>query len=254
VTILCYHSVDPDWPSPLAVPPAEFDAQCAWLGKRSTVVSLEDAITRLDPKGRLPSGTAAITFDDGYAGLAPHAAPILARHALPATVFVVAETLTPKGRPVDWASPPPPSGTLSSDQILEMQDAGVSFGSHSYSHHDLTSLTEAECERDLRDSRELLEGILGRPVPFLAYPGGRHNTAVRRAASRAGYTHGFTLPDAREQPGPFAIPRVGIYPGNGSLALRVKSTRWYLSLRSSQAFPALRGAARRITRSGPPHD
>jgi peptidoglycan/xylan/chitin deacetylase (PgdA/CDA1 family) len=135
-----------------------------------------------------------------------------------------------------------------------MQEAGVSFGSHSYSHHDLTSLTEAECERDLRASRELLESVLGRPVPFLAYPGGKHNAAVRRAAVNAGYTHGFTLPDASEQPGPFAIPRVGLYPGNGSLALRVKSTRWYLSLRASQLFPALRGAARRITRSGPPHE
>ena len=31
MTILCYHSVESGWNSPLALAPAVFDAQCAWL-------------------------------------------------------------------------------------------------------------------------------------------------------------------------------------------------------------------------------
>jgi peptidoglycan/xylan/chitin deacetylase (PgdA/CDA1 family) len=190
----------------------------------------------------------AITFDDGFAGLYHHAMPTLRRTGLPVTVFLVAETLTARGRPVDWASPPPQTGTLTLDQVLEMKEAGVTFGSHSYSHHDLTGLPEDTVTNDLRASRELLADLLGEEIRFLAYPGGRHNEAVRRAARAAGFTHGFTLPDKAETPDAFAIPRVGVYPGNGTMALRIKSSQLYLSARPMAVFPALRSVARWLSR------
>jgi peptidoglycan/xylan/chitin deacetylase (PgdA/CDA1 family) len=250
VTILCYHSVDPDWSSELAVKPDEFAAHCSWLVRNRTVFDLADAVQRVDRTGRLPRGQTAVTFDDGFAGLYAHALPSLVRHSVPSTVFLVAETLTPQGRAVDWA--PSGSGTLSADQVLEMAERGVRFGSHSYSHHDLTELSDGELERDLRDSRTLLEDLLHTPIPFLAYPGGRHDERVRASARLAGYTHAFTLPDRPEPPGPYAVPRAGVYPGNGPAALRIKSSRWYLNLRTTKAFPALRGAVRSLSRSGSP--
>jgi len=254
VTIYCYHSVDPDWDSPLAVSGAEFDAQCGWIASNSRVLPLEVAVGRLGRDGRLPPGSSAITFDDGYAGCYEYAFPILRARGLPATIFLVAETLKDAGRAIDWAGAPPATGTLSVEQVREMADSGVAFGSHSLSHHDLTTLSETECEHDLRASREILEEVLGRPVPFLAYPGGKHNASVRRSAGRAGYTHAFTLPDRREPRGPLSIPRVGVYPGNGPVALRVKSARWYLDARANPVFPALRAAGRRLTRIAPRHE
>lgn len=250
MTILCYHSVDPGWNSELAVTPAEFAAHCDWLVRNKTIVDLTKAVGRVDRTGRLPRGETAMTFDDGFAGLHAHALPSLVRYGIPSTVFLVAETLTPRGREVDWA--PPGSGTLSLEQVREMADAGVAFGSHSYSHHDLRGLTNSELARDLLDSRTLLEDLLHRSVPFLAYPGGRHDARVRAAAREAGYTHAFTLPDTPEAPGPYAIPRAGVYPGNGPTALRIKSSRWYMRFRTTKAFPALRDAARRLSRSGTP--
>lgn len=247
MSILCYHAVDPHWSSPISIDPADFEAQCAWLARRRRVLPLADAVSRLDPKGRLPRGTASITFDDGFASLFHHAVPALGRHALPATVFLVAETLLPEGRAVDWVDDPPPGGllTLALDQILEMQGMGLRFGSHSNRHADLPSLTDDECLRDLRASRELLEDLLGRPVPFVAYPRGAHDERVRRAAHRAGFTHGFSLPETKERAGPFAIPRVGVYPGNGTRGLSAKTSPWYLSVRTSAAYPFLRSIARR---------
>ncbi len=247
MSILCYHSIQPGWDSPLAIEPEAFDRHCAWLARHRAVLDLSRAVELLDSSGRLPANRSAVTFDDGFAALYDHALPLLARYRLPATVFLVAETLSAEGRAVDWVDNPPahPLETLTLDQVLEMQEAGVRFESHSYSHHDLTGLDDRECERDLRASRELLETLLGRPVPFLAYPRGHHNERVRRAAERAGFTRAFTLPETTEPFGPYSVPRVGVYPGNGPAALKIKSSRWYLPVRMGRAYPFLRKTLKR---------
>jgi peptidoglycan/xylan/chitin deacetylase (PgdA/CDA1 family) len=246
MTILCYHAVETGWPSPLAIDPVAFAEQMAWLARKRTTIEATTAVERMDRRGRLPRGAVAITFDDGFVSVFDHAWPVLSRHRLPATVFVVAQTLSPEGRPVDWVDTPPPNPirTLSLEQVLEMQAGGVTFGSHSFAHHDLTALSEDECRRDLADSRELLGDLLQRRVRFVAYPRGLHDEKVRRAAAAAGFTHGFALPERREPSGPFAVPRVGVYPGNGLWTLRAKTSQWYPALRTSRVFPAIRRMAR----------
>jgi len=186
----------------MAVTPAEFEQQCAWLARRRRVLPLDVAVDRLDRSGRLPRGTAALTFDDGFAELQEHALPVLQRHRLPATVFLVAQTLSPGGQPVDWVDTPgdAPLRTLTLEQVREMQDAGVAFESHSWAHRDLTQLGPDACVRDLADSRALLSDLLGRQVSMLAYPRGRHDAVVRTAAERAGYAHCFALPERAEAP------------------------------------------------------
>lgn len=234
MTILCYHEVDAHWQAPMAVEPAAFTAHCEWLAAHRTVLPLDEAVRRLDRSGRLPRGCVALTFDDGFAGLYEHAFPTLRRLRLPATVFLVAATLTPEGRAVDWVDFPPPFPlvTLTAEQVAEMQEAGVAFGSHSLTHANLTDLTHENCRDDLSTSRELLEQLLGVPVPFLAYPRGRHDESVRTAAREAGYRHAFSLPETHEAVGPFAIPRVGVYRGNSVTDLRIKCMRAYLPVRA----------------------
>lgn len=247
MTVLCYHSVEPDWHSPLAVQPAAFADQCAWLARHRSVVPLGEAVERLDATSRLPSGVATLTFDDGFTGVAEHAWPLLRQHRLPATVFLVSNTLTDRGQPVDWVDTVAgfPLRTLTLDQVLDMQSDGIDFQSHSSAHLDLTSLDYPSCVEDLRQSRELLESLLGREVTLLAYPRGRHDSTVRAAARAAGYTHAFTLPERREPTGPYAIPRVGIFRGNTTRTVAVKASRPYLPLRTTAgAGRALRFAAR----------
>lgn len=246
MTILCYHAVQPGWTSPMSMEPDAFAEHCVWLARHKSVLPLQQAVHRLDRTGRLPRGCTALTFDDGFEGLHEHALPVLSRHRLPATVFLVAQTLSPEGQGVDWVDSARGQrlSTLTVDQVLEMQSEGVAFESHSFAHLDLTRLSFAECVRDLTESRELLESLLGRPVRLLAYPRGRHNEDVRTAASRAGYTHAFTLPEGREPVGPYSVPRVGIYQGNGVSELRIKSARPYLRLRTGPAYDVVRGARR----------
>jgi len=236
----------------MAVDPAAFRRHCDWLARSRVVIPLEAAAPAAQRHGRLPGRRAALTFDDGFTGLYEHAFPVLVRLGLPATVFLVARTLVEPGSEVDWVDTPPPHRltTLSHEQVLEMQTAGVSFESHSLRHADLTRLSYDECVRDLASSRELLSSLLGREVRLLAYPRGRHNEAVRSAARRAGYSHAFTLPETREPVGPFAIPRVGIYRGNGVGRMRLKSTGPYLRLRTGAAYRAVSATRRAAQPSG----
>src|SRR6266536_121084 len=242
MTILCYHAVEPDWASPLAITPAGFAAQMRWLVRHRRIVPLDAAVSTLGGSGLLPRGTTAITFDDGFAGVFRHALPILSSLGVAATVFLVAGTLDEPPQPVDWTNsqPPPTIRTVTRDEILEMQDAGVTFGSHGFTHRDLTSLGGDGCLRDLRESRSLLEDVLRRPVTLLAYPFGRHDGMVRRAAKRAGFSHAFGLPAVSEPTGRYSIPRVGIYAGNGRVALRIKVSGGWLPLRTSKVYPLLR--------------
>jgi peptidoglycan/xylan/chitin deacetylase (PgdA/CDA1 family) len=249
MSILCYHAVDPCWQSPLAVTPEAFESHCAWLARHRSVVPLEVALARMDPRGRLPRGMVALTFDDGFAQLADLVFPALARHGLPATVFLVAATLTEQGHPVDWVDTPPDwqLRTLTSDQVLAARAEGIAFQSHSWAHRTLSELDESQCETDLRESRTLLEDLLHEPVDLLAYPRGRHDASVRRATQAAGFRFGLALPEGREEAGRYAVPRVGVFPGNGDAALRLKTHRRYLAVRRSRLFPAVRAVGRAVS-------
>lgn len=247
MTILCFHTVEDDWGSTLAIPVAEFENQCRWLAQNRSIVPLDRAVGQLDRKCRLPGRTSALTFDDGWAGVHTNAWPVLRRHGLPFTVFVISETLTGAAPSTDWVERPPdaPLEFLTLDQVREMHAAGVDIASHSSTHADLPSLDERECERDLRSSKELLEDLLEAAVTTVAYPKGRHDQAVRSAAERAGYAAAFTLPETREPIGRFAIPRVGVYPGNDERTLWLKTRYRYLDARLHPAH----GAARRLKRA-----
>ena len=249
MSILCYHAVDPCWQSPLAVTPELFETHCAWLARHRTVVPLRVALERMDSRGRLPRGMVALTFDDGFAQLDDLVFPALARHRLPATVFLVAATLTAEGHAVDWVDTPPDweLETLTQEQVLAAQAAGVEFESHSWAHLTLPELDEAECRTDLQQSRVVLEDLLGKRVDILAYPRGRHDATVRRATESAGFSHGLALPEGRETPGPYAVPRAGVFPGNGESALRLKTQRHYHRLRQNQVFPAVRALGRALS-------
>ncbi len=64
------------------------EQQLDWLGAHYRLVTLEDMAKRLE-EGRPTTGTAAVTFDDGYGDVYENAFSILKRKGIPATIFVV---------------------------------------------------------------------------------------------------------------------------------------------------------------------
>jgi len=89
--ILLYHSIDDrcgradSWK--LSVSPDNFRAQMQVLVSERTVIQLEELEQQMR-RGDLKSGTAVVTFDDGYANNSMVAKPILEQIGIPATAFI----------------------------------------------------------------------------------------------------------------------------------------------------------------------
>jgi peptidoglycan/xylan/chitin deacetylase (PgdA/CDA1 family) len=96
------------------------------------------------------------------------------------------------------------------EQVGEMADAGVDFGSHTLTHPSLPGCDPAQLELELEGSREPLARRLGR-CDSIAYPFGHWDARVATATAKAGYRSAFTLPAGHQRTvTPLSIPRVAV--------------------------------------------
>ncbi|MFN2501633.1 MAG: polysaccharide deacetylase family protein [Pyrinomonadaceae bacterium] len=107
---------------------------------------------------------------------------------------------------------PPEYRLLDWHHILEMADAGVSFGGHTANHVVLPLESENDSETEILRSKAGLEARLGRPVTSFAYPNGEYNPTVRRLVAKAGYSIAVTTQKKINYPGtdPLAIGRFSL--------------------------------------------
>jgi peptidoglycan/xylan/chitin deacetylase (PgdA/CDA1 family) len=221
--VLCYHAVSDSWPHLLAVGRGAFERQLRSLRLRGyRPVTAADAMS-----GR--GGVFHVTFDDAFTSIAK-ALPTLERLGVPATVFAC-PSFADDGRPLavpelaaEATAYPNELTTMTWDQLRDLVDRNVEIGSHTLSHPHLTELSDAELDRELRESRERIETELGRRCLFVAYPYGDDDERVHRAARAAGYEAGFAAPGRLVPPSVHALPRVGIFRGDGIVRVTLKTT------------------------------
>jgi peptidoglycan/xylan/chitin deacetylase (PgdA/CDA1 family) len=141
------------------------------LRRAFRVVPLQE-IFRVARSGAAPlPRTAAITFDDCYRNNLGAAAE-LARHGLPATFFVPAAIVGTQHR-FPWDGDHKPLANLSWDDVRALAAMGFEIGSHTLTHPNLATLPLVDAQREIADSRKLIEDRLGRPVRWFAIPFGR---------------------------------------------------------------------------------
>lgn len=111
---------------------------------------------------------------------------------------------------------PPPRLFLSWEEINEMRDNGVSFGSHTNTHPVLTEIPAERAREEIIVSKQILEESIGRKVSAFAYPDGCLNDEVKKIVEDAGY--GYALQTGRYlnvyDNDRFAIPRKKIKEGH----------------------------------------
>lgn len=185
-----------------------------------------------------------ISFDDAYVSVLENAVPALLARNLPFTVFVPTGSL---GQHPGWvhASTHPfrQERVMFREQIVALAELpGVTVGSHTVNHPRLTELPLPVMARELRDSRHMLEDLIGRPVRSLSFPHGAWNLAVVESARAAGYDRLFGIEPVQlaNESLPAVIGRVAVEPCDTRLEFRLKLRgcyRWASGRRRTIAAP-----------------
>lgn len=148
-----------------------------------------------------------LTFDDGYDDFYSEVFPLLAEHQLKPIVFLPVNWIG-KSNGWDQDKPVRRRDLMTLDQIRELQRHGVRFGSHSLSHRSLPTLGPDELWREVSESKERLEHLLGQEIATFAYPFGETNRRVRATVIQAGYKMAFTTAEGLNLwQDPFALLR-----------------------------------------------
>lgn len=205
ISVLMYHYVytDSDRPDDLNgnyILDTDLDAQLAWLESEDYYYpSYEELSAYIAGTHSLPQKSVVVTFDDGETGFLKYGIPLLEKHKVPATSFVIASD-------VDAA-----------DKVKNYASEYVSFQSHSYAMHQAGSdvgrggrihaMTQEEILDDLQKAADIVQNN-----EAMAYPFGDNNETAHAAIRQAGILCAFTINNDQVRPGddPTCLSRVRI--------------------------------------------
>lgn len=147
-------------------------------------IHLDQWLAWRDGAGALPRRPVVITFDDGYATNHSVAWPILARHGMTATIFIVTSQV---GGTNAWDSGERQERLLSARHIQEMHAGGIRFGSHTHTHVGLRGLEPRRVRDELSESRRVLADITGEAPTAFCYPFSKFSPEVTSLIADEGY-------------------------------------------------------------------
>jgi peptidoglycan/xylan/chitin deacetylase (PgdA/CDA1 family)/glycosyltransferase involved in cell wall biosynthesis len=163
----------------------QFETQLHSLRRRGfETITFADYDRFLKGNGRLPRRPIILTFDDGYEDNYTTALPLLQKHSCRAVIFAVADK---KRRTNFWDSGEPTAALLTAVQMRELHHAGIEIGSHTVTHPRLPETPVGVMRRELSESKDSLQQILGSEVISFAYPYGALQPATKSLVEEADY-------------------------------------------------------------------
>jgi peptidoglycan/xylan/chitin deacetylase (PgdA/CDA1 family) len=100
------------------------------------------------------------------------------------------------------------------EEVREMSQHGMSFGSHSCSHRLMTQIPEKEVRQEAISSYERLRESGAATVPVFCYPNGNYNDLVQQVVREAGYQAAASCDPGLERESPvnlMALRRISIH-------------------------------------------
>ena len=190
VPILLYHHITEEEFSGgneiSLISPNDFRMHMTAIKINFTPISLRqyyEYVTDQTGEVTIPDNPIIVTFDDGYLSNYEIAFPILKELEIPATIFVVTNTVGEIGGEgkVNYSH-------FTWEQAREMEESGlIEIQSHTANHKELATLSVNEMVLELRKSKYAIEKNLGRECDMIAFPYGSYNDKVEELSRKAGY-------------------------------------------------------------------
>ena len=169
--ILMYHSLSDDPEADKAnyfkvcTHPERFSQHMDFLHQNGFQgVTLQEGLERLDSSEGSSKQAVAITFDDGFRDFYTEAYPVLQKHRFSATMYL------PTAYIGDTTKSFKGKECLNWNEVHELDNAGIEFGSHTVNHPKLVELSKTEIHTELSESKQRIENELGKPTHSFAYP------------------------------------------------------------------------------------
>jgi len=224
ISVLMYHSVS-DSKALFAVSAKDFEKQMQYIHDSGfTTIFTSEIVPATSSKN-----TVCVTFDDGYADVFTNAFPILKKHRIKATVFLITNELGGSYTNSEGLTFP----LLTRGQITEMHGSGIiEFMPHGHTHRKFSGMTDEEQEREIVASRDIVHELTGRRADVFAYPRGKKASASSALLAKHGYTMAFGVRPGliRKTPDPYLLPRNAVDRRVTFSEFKLKASnriRWY---------------------------
>ncbi len=200
VPVLCYHRISEGPKSDYRVSPATFTSHMKMLADSGYhSITPDQLYDFLVFNKNLPEKPVMITFDDSRVEHSEIAAPVMEKYGLRGIFFIMTITYNKKNY-------------MTTDQVNQLAKAGHTIGLHSWDHTMVTKYKEAaDWQKQVADPKKKLEGIVGKPVEYWAYPNGVYDHNGAEELSKY-FKLSFTLYSKRDSAVPLQTVRRMIVP------------------------------------------
>ena len=185
IPIIMYHDITATKDVSWDVTPDELERHFQALQEGGyTPISMDQMVNHLRTGSQLPEKPVLLTFDDNYIGQYQYAFPLLKKYNYPAVWSVHTRFVGTGGKK--------PKATW--DQLREMSKSGlITVASHTVNHLNLKDLSDREIEKEVTESKKVLEKELGIAIDYFTYPEGDFTERAREKIKNAGYKGALTM-------------------------------------------------------------
>ncbi|MFH1282074.1 MAG: polysaccharide deacetylase family protein [bacterium] len=216
ISILMYHKIGvPPENSKLKklwVTSENFRKQMSYLKKHKyEVVAFKTLQSKIENSEKINPKTVIITFDDGYKNNMELGLPILKEFNFPSVIFLVVNAI---GNDNFWHDPETESriSMLNEDDISKISPAEVEFGAHTLNHKNLEKLQLDQVEKEIIESKEVLENKLKIEISAFAYPygSGAFVKGIQDVVRKAGFKAAVSIKQGKADlnDNPFCLKRI----------------------------------------------